>query len=142
MTLLTCLALSTTLHAQDMVFIHASDNVTDGALISEIRGVTISSDSAFLNFDAGDTVIQYAMAQIDSISFGESIDTVYINYNGSSASVLNPLAFEGVSVDVNGAAVTIDAAEEASGISYKLSGTTTNGSFKIYSEKKFSRFIT
>jgi hypothetical protein len=77
------------------------------------------------------------VAAIDSISFGESSDTVFINYDGTYASVINPQAFKGVSVSVDGAAVTVDAGAEATGIYFKLSGTTTNGSFKIYSEKKF-----
>jgi len=125
-----CLALSTTLYAQ-MMYIHKSDNITVGAEISVIKEVNVSDDNVWMAFSIGDTVVQYAMAAIDSISFGESSDTVFINYNGTYASVINPLAFEGVSVSVNGAAVTVDAAEEASGVSYKLSGTTTNGSFKV-----------
>jgi len=119
------------------MYIHKSDDITVGAEISDIKEMNISDDNVWMALSIGDTVVQYAVAAIDSISFGESSDTVFINYDGAYASVINPQAFKGVSVSVDGAAVTVDAGAEATGIYYKLSGTTTNGSFKIYSEKKF-----
>ncbi|MDD5764660.1 MAG: carbohydrate-binding domain-containing protein [Candidatus Marinimicrobia bacterium] len=134
------LAFCVTLHAQ-MMFIHKSDNVAVGVSLSEIKEISIGENNTWLNFSIGDTVVQYAMASIDSISFTESSDTVYIAYNGSYASVINPLAFEGVSVGVDGASVTINAAEEAAGVNYKISGSTSSGSLKIYSEKKFYLFF-
>lgn len=125
------------LHAQDKVYIHLSDNITLGAPVSMIDELSFSSGGNFLNLSIGAQTIQYVMANIDSISFAASSDTVFITYNNSYVSVVNPLAFEGVSVNVNGASVTINATEEAEDVHYKLSGTTANGLFKIYSEKKF-----
>ncbi|MFH1212687.1 MAG: carbohydrate-binding domain-containing protein [Candidatus Neomarinimicrobiota bacterium] len=130
------LAFSVTLCAQDMMYIHLSDKITIGAAMSEIKDLYISDNNTWMNFSFGDTIVQYAMTNIDSISFGESSDTVFINYNDSYVSVINPLAFKGVSVSVNGASVSVNAGVEAAYVNYKLSGTTTDGTFKIYSEKK------
>jgi hypothetical protein len=88
-----------------------------------------------------DTTIQFALKDVDSISFAENSDTVLINYNDSDVSVINPFAYEGVSVNVNGASVTVNAGEEAKNVTYKLSGSTQDGCFKIYSEKKFNLLL-
>jgi hypothetical protein len=136
-----CLALCATLPAREKMFIHFSNDLTLGAALSEINELYFSGDGTLLNFSIGDTVVQYKMRDIDSVSFAASSDTVFIDYKGSYASVINPLAFEGVSVSINGASVTIHADEEAENVNYKLSGTTIKGMFKIYSEKKFYLFL-
>lgn len=58
---------------------------------------------------------------------------VTIIYNGTTAAVSNGVS--GVEVSSNGAHVVVNST--VSGVEYVLSGTTTNGSFKVYSEKKF-----
>jgi len=136
-----CLALWATLPAREKMYLHLSNNITLGITLSEIKELYFSSDGTLLNFNIGETVAQYKLRDIDSVSFAESTDTIFINYTGSSATVINPLAFEGVSVSINGASVTVRATEEAENVSYKLSGTTAKGLFKIYSEKKFYLFF-
>ena len=59
--------------------------------------------------------------------------TIKIVYNGNSASVSGEA--EGVTVKTDGADVTVTSTVK--NIAYELSGTTTDGSFKIYSDKKF-----
>ena len=59
--------------------------------------------------------------------------TIKIAYNGNDASVSGTA--DGVTVSKNGAHVTVNSTVK--NIAYELSGTTTDGSFKIYSEKKF-----
>ncbi len=63
---------------------------------------------------------------------------VLINYDGDVATVVNPYAFTGVDITVDGADVTVNAAvaEASREVVYHLSGTTTTGSFKIYSDYK------
>ena len=136
-----CLALWATLPAREKMYLHLSNNITLGITLSEIKELYFSSDGTLLNFNIGETVAQYKLRDIDSVLFAESTDTIFINYTGSSATVINPLAFEGVSVSINGASVTVRATEEAENVSYKLSGTTAKGLFKIYSEKKFYLFF-
>ena len=59
--------------------------------------------------------------------------TIKIVYNGNSAAVSGEA--EGVSVKTDGADVTVTSTVK--NIAYELSGTTSDGSFKIYSDKKF-----
>jgi trimeric autotransporter adhesin len=127
--------------AQDKMYIHLSNKISLGVALSEMKDMTFSNDGSFITLSVGDTVVQYARTDLDSISFAASSDTVYINYHDTFATVINPLAFAGVSVSVQGASVTVRAAEEAKNVNYKLTGTTANGQFKIYSEKKFSLFF-
>lgn len=60
--------------------------------------------------------------------------TVTITF-GSSIAVSNPLADKGVTVTQSNGDVIINAT--VAEVAYVLSGTTTNGSVKIYSDKKF-----
>ncbi len=59
---------------------------------------------------------------------------VHVQY-GSEVAVSNPLENNGVSVTVNGGYVTVESTVKE--VEYVLTGTTTNGSFKIYSSNKF-----
>ena len=60
--------------------------------------------------------------------------TVLINF-GSTVSITNPLATSGVTITESNGDVVINAT--ATGVEYVVSGTTTNGSVKVYSDKKF-----
>ncbi|GAB2799718.1 hypothetical protein GCM10027275_52130 [Rhabdobacter roseus] len=60
--------------------------------------------------------------------------TVTITF-GSTVSISNPLAGSGVAITETNGDVVINAT--ATGVAYELSGTSTNGSVKIYSDKKF-----
>jgi hypothetical protein len=59
--------------------------------------------------------------------------TVSVVYSGTSATVTNNVT--GVAVTTDGGDVTVKST--VGGVKYALSGTTTNGSFKIYSDKKY-----
>jgi len=125
------------LSAQDKMYIHKTDKITQGALISEIDSVEFSDDASTVFFYMGTSKIEYPVSGIDSLSFGNNSNIISINYNGNSVSVVNPLAFEGVTVTANGADVTINSTNESNDIQYLLTGSTTNGSFKAYSVKGF-----
>ena len=135
------LLLSIALHAEIKMYIHQSDNISLGARLTDIENLHFSSDGAYLNFQIGGSDRQYAMANIDSISFADNSDTVYVQYHNTYASVINPLAFEGVSVSVDGADVVVQASEDIRDVNYVLSGTTSDGMFKVYSEKRYNLFL-
>lgn len=69
----------------------------------------------------------------DFIENSSFTSQVKITYNGTSATVTGDI--NGVTLDINGADVTVNSS--AKNVEYVLSGTATNGSFKVYSEKKF-----
>jgi hypothetical protein len=76
------------------------------------------------------------VSQLSGISYGTLPTTVGVVYDGETATVENPFAFDGVSVAITGAdvVVTSTASDE---VEYKLSGKSTDGCFKIYSDKKY-----
>ncbi len=83
---------------------------------------------------AGDTS-RFDMADVDSMTFSDSsANVVSITYNGTAATVDNPLENAGVAVHVSGADVTITSAAGLDGITCSLTGTTTDGMCKIYSD--------
>jgi trimeric autotransporter adhesin len=129
------------LFAQEKMYIHTSDNITNGALISMTDSVYFSDDGSQAYFRIGDTLAHYPTMEIDSITFGANSNTIYITYNGSWVSVINPLAFEGVSVAVDGANVIVNSVSEMQDINYILSGTTVDGMFKIYSTKRYNLLL-
>ena len=126
------------LMAQDKIYIHKTDKITDGALISNTDSVYFSNDGSKVYFRMGSQLAEYAVSEIDSISFGANSNTILINYDGTSVSVINPLAFEGVSVTVKGADVTVNSSSTNTDINYSLKGTTSEGAFKIYSTSRFN----
>lgn len=80
--------------------------------------------------DGNETIPEDDDDFVENSSFSK---TVTINYDGISATVSDLV--DGVTAVVNGADVIINSTIKA--VEYTLSGTTTNGSFKIYSSNKF-----
>lgn len=64
-------------------------------------------------------------------------NSVLIVFNGLTATVTNPFSGNGVEVAVSAADVVVTATTTTTEVNYVLSGITTNGSLKIYSEYKF-----
>jgi len=132
---------STALFSQEKMYIHKSDKITLGALVSMTDSIYFSNNGLVTYFRISDTLAGYPTSEVDSISFGANSNTIYVTYNGSDVAVVNPLAFEGVSVVVSGADVTVTSTAETQDINYSLSGTTTNGMFKIYSGKRYNLLL-
>ena len=123
------------LTAQSKMYIYKSDKISIGVPLSSVTWKS-SKDSLILSYAGVSAGIP--LSKIDSISFAESSDTIRINYSGTTAEVMNPLAFENVSVKVTGGDVLINSSTAAAGLTYKVSGSATNGSLKIYSSSKFN----
>jgi len=135
------LTLNVALLAQDRMYIHKSDRMTLGAAVASTDSIYFSQDQSVAFFQIGDTLAFYPVTQIDSITFGANADTVFITYEGNEVTVLNPLAFEGVSVTVDGADVTINAITGTQDIYFCLSGSTSDGTFKIYTAKRYNLIL-
>ena len=136
--LLLALVCSVTIFAQEKMYVHRKDHTTQGILISATDSVYFSEDNSKIYFRIGENLGLYSISDLDSISFGADSNTISVNWNGSSVSVVNPLVFEGVTVNVIGADVIVNSKAENRDINYQLSGSTTDGMFKIYSEDRFN----
>lgn len=69
-------------------------------------------------------------------------DTTFVNaitiaFSGTTAAVVNPYSSDGVTVVTDGANVVVTSTNTTTEINYVLSGSTTAGSVKIYSDYKF-----
>ncbi len=74
-------------------------------------------------------------ANADDLIENSSFPSVVKIQFGTTVTIDNPLQDNGVSIAQNGGHVVITAT--ATGVAYEISGTTTQGSLKIYSDKKF-----
>ena len=124
------------LAAQDKLYIHLSDRSVMGAPLLQMDSIQFSDDGTNTYLNMQDGVHELYTALIDSLSFGNDSEKIRINYTGTSAEVINPLAYEGVTITTAQGDVTVNATTDRE-IEYILTGTATDGSFKIYSEKKF-----
>lgn len=120
--------------AQAKLNIHSQTGVVQ-LLISDIDSVFFNDAGTLAYFQTSQNLTEFSLSDIDSITFDNSIDsTVYITYNGSTVTVENPFESLGVLVNVSGANVTVNANSGISNVKYALSGITTDGMFKIYSD--------
>ncbi|MDD2962096.1 MAG: carbohydrate-binding domain-containing protein [Muribaculaceae bacterium] len=122
--------------AQEKMFINNNDNISSAVNIEEVDDVSLSNDQTILNINNGTSSTSFAISNINDITFGEADDVVDIVFNGSDATVINPFACNGVAIEKNGAHITVRSTTENE-IEYRLSGTTSDGSFKIYTDKKY-----
>ncbi|MDD3875775.1 MAG: carbohydrate-binding domain-containing protein [Bacteroidales bacterium] len=129
------------LKAQEKMYIHKSDNMILGAPIAATDSIFFDNTQTIAYFVINDSITEYPVSSIDSITFGPNSDTVFITFNGQSTSIENPYAFEGITVNVNGGKVIINSTIQTSDIYYMLSGTTSDGNFKIYSDKRFNLLL-
>lgn len=65
-------------------------------------------------------------------------NAVVIKYSGTTTTVTNPLESSGVKVSVSNGNVVVTSTTTTTEVNYVLSGSATNGSFKIYSDYKFN----
>lgn len=123
--------------AAETMWIHRADNMKLGLPLEIADSVSISQDGSNVIFTAKNGVVKtMSNSEVEKVTMGTASSIVEINYNGTDAEIVNPFAFEGVTVTKTGADVVVTSTS-LNELSYKLTGTTTSGSFKIYSDTKF-----
>jgi len=124
--------------AQDKLFIFRIDKTVVSKYISAIDSICFAENNTKISIHNTDkTESTFLLSEIDSLGFTNSQNIVQVNYNGATATVINPFEGAGVTVDVNGASVIVNSTLSSTAVSYLLTGNTTNGMFKIYSNSKF-----
>ncbi len=121
--------------AAETMWIHRTDNTTLGLPIEIADSMSLSGGNVVFAAINGETK-SMPNAEVEKVTLGEASSIVEIKYSGSDAEIVNPFAFEGVTVEKAGADVVVTSTS-TSEITYQLTGTTTTGSFKVYSDKKF-----
>ena len=106
-------------------------NATGGKVetsLGELTAFTVVLDETSLS--EAETIDETDEDYIENNTFGS---TVGISFNGGSAEVSGEI--DGVSIEVNGADVVVTSSVK--GVNYVLSGSTSEGMFKLYSDKKY-----
>jgi trimeric autotransporter adhesin len=112
----------------------------NGTLVYKISGTPTSVGNAIFNLSLGgqSCTVSLTIAAGSSGTANPAKDTVVIVYSNTSASVNNPYSSDGVNLVVSGADVIVTSTNTSKEIVYLLSGTSSKGSFKIYSEYKYN----
>ncbi len=105
-------------YSYDGAHVDVAIDAADDTSYSEVEEVVITDDA---HDDYGDFIENY-----------KPTNRITITYNGESATVTGKVT--GVTVMAKGAHVTVLSTKK--NIAYTLKGTTTNGSFKLYSDYK------
>jgi len=108
-----------------------------GTIIYSITGTPTSAGTATFNLSLGGQSCTVTVTIAPEIITAAK-DTVVIAYSGTSATVNNAFQNDGVKVVVTGADVVVTSTNTTKEIVYLLSGTTSKGSFKIYSQYKYN----
>lgn len=109
----------------------SSTTVTNSGTTTTASGITITSPNLSSSSSLGTT--DKGTNTADVLSNHNFANTVTIVYNGTSAVVTNNIS--GVTYTQDGANIVINST--ALGVNYAVSGTTTSGSLKIYSDNLF-----
>ncbi|QES90448.1 carbohydrate-binding domain-containing protein [Rhizosphaericola mali] len=119
---LTLFFIYTSCSKDDVVASDTSSSTTSGTIDSTYTtGTAEGSTETAVNAD-------------DSLENSTFSNTVTITF-GSTVTITNPLASSGVTITTSGSDVTITST--VSGVAYVVSGTTSDGSVKLYSDNKY-----
>jgi len=122
---------------QDILLIHSPNGIYQ-LLVYEIDSLYFNDEGSIAFFETAGSLHQINLSEIDSLSFSSEFDAdVYIDFAETTVSIVNSLEFLGVSVEVSGADVIVTSTADIDDINYVLSGATSDGMFKIYSENDF-----
>ena len=119
------------------VRIHGQENkgIVLDAPVSSIDSMYVNANGK-LKVRTTNNLYSFDFSEVDSLTFpfipASTGDIVYINYNGTTAEVINPYPVTEVIVTVSEAKVSITSLS-SSNITYVLSGTANPGRFEIES---------
>ncbi len=122
--------------ADDAIYVAGTDGQTVGANLSAVDSLSFTQGSDSLLLSVGGVQMKQSLAEVDSVYFDELSKKIVINYSANGVKILNPKLFDGVNIAVDGndVIVTSTASDE---FEYVLQGESSDGMFKIYSDKKF-----
>ena len=134
------------LQAQEYhINLHRSGSVIHDNDVNEITEIVFQGHGpSMMVINAESGTYSFPITEFDSITFFQKDptppeppagDTVYITFNGSSVSVVNPFASTGVTVTNTGAEVVVNST--LVNVPYVVSGSSSNGSLIMYSTNNF-----
>lgn len=131
--LLTALLLlvATASQAQYEIRLHNGSNVMYQQGVGVVDSLKFGASATSLYQTIGTLGFNYA--SIDSITFTTTPvnDRIYIIYNGSQATIINPFAAQGITITAAQGHVTSTSTIATPNIEYNILGTSTNGSLTL-----------
>lgn len=125
-------AWAATVSAQNVLRVHNSDNLIYQQEVENIDSIKLANDRSAFYPPTG--MFALPIPGIDSITFAHGIDAeIYIIYNGSQATIINPFSAQGVTITDDTGHVTVISTHSQPNLKYNVAGTTTNGSLKLVS---------
>ena len=111
---------------------------TEQFVTTDIDSLWFSDDYVTMFVSYKSNVNSFASADVSKMTYAmiEKPQSPVITWNGSSVSITNPLSSAGVTITANGADVSIESTATTE-IEYVLSGTSSDGSLHIVSDKKY-----
>ena len=105
--------------------------------LARLDSLVFSADLSSLIVIRDTVSTSLALSDIAQITFPMSLECVTLAYSGSSVEGVNPFYFDGVSISLDGAGVTVNSTYVADEVEFELSGASSDGYFKYYGDKKF-----
>lgn len=128
---------SVLIYAQQKMIVNGVDNIRNATDIDNVTEIDISDDQTTLSILSNpSTTTPFSVSAVKNITFEDSDNVVRIVYSGNDATIYNPYAFNGVTISKEGAHVVVNSTTDDE-VEYVLSGTTTDGQFKMYNAKKY-----
>jgi trimeric autotransporter adhesin len=121
--------------AQSHFYFIFKDRSTIGVASSLLDSIVFDDSHTTYQVFTKDSSATLAVSNLDSLVSGDSSLVVDLQFSENSVVVKNPLAFEGVQVTTTGSDVVVNSVIDRKDIVYRLSGTSANGSFKLYSNR-------
>lgn len=125
--------------ATENIWIHQNNRITLGLPLTMAENITLLENGTTVNFNLKNNSETYSCtySDIKNVTFGETQKMVTISFDGNDADIVNPFAFQGVTIEKTGGNIIVTSTSSEN-IRYELSGTTVDGSFTISSDSPFT----
>ncbi len=118
--------------AQEVMRVHNSGNLIYQQEVDNMDSLKMSNNNSSFYPKTG--MFELPVAGMDSITFANNVDEeIYIIYNGSATTIINPFSENGVTITDNSGHITATSTYPEAGLKYNILGTTTNGSLTLTS---------
>ncbi len=128
---------------ENRIFVHRYGQIILDTVVSDVDSIKLDGTSSFF-YLTGNGLSTIPVSGIDSITFGKTTpapnlgNIVYIIYNQTSVTVINPYQNNGVVVNVNGTEVDVVSTAGLQDIEYNVSGSAPTGYLTITSDNRFT----
>jgi len=120
------------IYAQEILRIHKNSNITFQQSVENIDSLKLNGSNS--SFYQNSDILELPISSIDSITFIRADESeIYIIYNESKTTIINPYSNAGVTITDSSGYVTVISTFPNDGLRYNILGTTSSGSLKLTS---------